>query len=44
MTWLRQQARRRVFRELDRLMGQRDTTDPKGRSPDPDRQAKTRKT
>jgi len=44
MTWLRQQARRRVFRELDRLMGQRHTTDPKERSPDPDRQAKTRET
>ena len=44
MTWLRQQARRRVFRELDRLMGQRHMTDPKERSPDPDRQAKTRKT
>jgi hypothetical protein len=44
MTWLRQQARRRVFRELDRLIGQPYTTDPKERSPDPDRQAKTRET
>jgi len=44
MTWLRQQARRRVFRELDRLVGQRHTTDPKERSLDPDCQAKTRKT
>ena len=44
MTWLRQRARRRVFRELDRLIGQRHTTEPKERSSDPASQAKTHKT
>lgn len=44
MTWLRQQARRRVFRELDRLIGQRHTIELKERSSDLDSQAKTRET
>jgi hypothetical protein len=44
MTWLRQQARRRVFRELDRLIGQRHTTETKVRSSDVASQAKIHKT
>ena len=44
MTRVRQRARRWVFGELDRLIGQRQSTEPKELSADPENQAKTRET
>jgi hypothetical protein len=44
MTRVKQRARRWVFRELDRLSGQRQSTEPKERYSDPETRAKTRET
>jgi hypothetical protein len=44
MTRSKQRARRWVFRELDRLSAQRQSTEPKELSADPENHAKTRQT
>jgi len=44
MTRVRQRARRWVFGELDRLIGQRQSTELKELSADPENQAKARET
>ena len=44
MTRSKQRARRQVFRELDRLCAQRQSTEPKELSANPTTRAKTRET